>query len=154
MKLKHAFIFTLMMLFVITCLLLTDLNAGQDHESWDGPGGRGYASAWSSWNSPIAVACHNYSLTNTTDDPIKYYWTFKSTLKKGKRETSNGDADDGDLNQGEWAGGGSDCELSFNMNGRRRGDYTITAKTTLESKEIDGDPLDSWEAKTTTFFTW
>ncbi len=153
MNLKRFFIFALTALFATTCLLLTNLNAEYDWESWDGPGGYGAATAWSGWNSPIAETWHDYYISNTIGKPIKYYWQFDAILKWKKRDhDSDGDADEGDLGLlGEWDGDSD--RFSFNMNGRGFGDYEIIAKTTLISK-VGGVEVDNWEAEDSTSFRW
>lgn len=130
-----------------------NLTPEYDWESWDGPGGYGAATAWSNWHSPIAETWHNYYISNTTGDAIKYYWQFEAILERfGKEVDSDGDAGDGDLGLLGESSEGTDS-FSFDMTGRQGGDYEVIAKTTLESK-VGAVLKDSWRAEDTTSFDW
>jgi len=137
-------------LFVTAALFLTNLTVETNWDS-DGRWGEGMldfvwasSSVTASWDSTYARSTHSADVYNASGDPgyrdaisVRYYWIFESKVEGPWNQTKEDDAH-GDVHAGTYWW--TSENYSFNMNGKREGRYTITAKVDLTVKaDLDGD---------------
>jgi len=139
-EMKGFFAFPMTVFFVTTALFLTNLTAenGMDTSTlWNGDVD-GYTEVTTWFNFPLAKSVHQAAVYNYSNKSVRYYCTFEASVSgpsdiPPKSRQPHGWVEKND----SWY---DSQNFSFNMRGKRAGDYTITAVADLTVKsDLNGD---------------